>query len=381
MKIQKTKVFLLFVGLLACSPQTQGGPGAQNAPETSHFNDVARYLAGLPIENPSPEIKRATESAFYKNHVALMDTAWKSIERSSLAPMREWKKDQLPDACENRLAFYPLSGADFGNFFTMLPDCKQYLMIGLEDAGSVPEPFKLSDHELVSGMTTLQRMVGQISIRNYFWTESMKAETANRYLEGVTPAILVFAARLGLNIRNIETVRLDNDGKIVPMAPTPREGRLAVLSGIRITFRAPGDSEDRTLQFLRIRIGPDSANPDKPEGKFFKQFGDFITMFKSAEYLMHFKLGYEFRDFVLARSSKIIQDDSGIPYDKFDSKWKLKNYGEYIHPFPLLQYTPQVQPAMKEAFAKERHPLPFAFGYGFYQGQGKSNLVIARKVE
>lgn len=371
------KYFLLFA-LATCSPQAQPGSSG-DAPATSHYNDVARYLAGLPVENPSAEVRKAIETPLYKNHVALMNQSWSAIEQTSLIPMREWKKQNLTDACEERLAFYPLSGADFGNFYTMLPDCKNYLMIGLEDAGSVPEPFQLNDAQLASGLGQLERMVGQISIRNYFWTESMKTETANAYLEGVTPAILVFASRLGLNIRNIESVQVNDEGKVVVTRAVPKDQRLKTLSGIRITFRAPGDKEDRTLQFLRIRIGPAAGSDTAPEGKFFKQYGDFITMFKSAEYLMHFKLGEEFRSFVLQRSRLVIQDDSGIPYDKFTPEWTIKCFGDYVHPYPLVQYTPQVQPGLAAAFAKERYPLPFPFGYGFYQGKGKSNLVIARK--
>jgi len=233
----------------------------------------------------------------------------------------------------------------------------------------------------MSGLYTIEGMVGQISIRNYFWTESMKYETANKNLEGVTPAILVFASRLGLNIRNIEAVQVNDQGQVVPMAAGPREERLKILSGIRITVRAPQDSEDRVLQFLRIRIGPDAANPEKKEGKFFNQFGEFITMFKSAEYLMHFKLGIEFRDFVLKRSNDIIQDDSGIPFEKFGPEWKIKCFGDYVRPYPLVQFVPPTQPDLAQAFKKERFPLPFPFGYGFYQGPGKSNLIIARKTK
>jgi hypothetical protein len=372
---------LILALLLSCAPGNGTRQDSADAAEpfSGKSNEIARFLAGAPIQNPSPEVARLLETPAYKQHKLYIDQAWASIEQASLGPMREWKKEQLNDACGERLAFYPLSGADFGNFFTMFPDCKQYLMIALEDPGSVPDPFGLGPAELASGLQFVQRMVGQISLRNYFFTESMKYDTANPHMAGVTPAILIFAVRLGLDIRNIEAVRMDDSGKIVPTGNVPKEQRLQQISGMRITFRAPGDSEDRTLQFLRLRIGPDVSNPDKPEGKFFKQFGDFTTMFKSAEYLMHFKLGEEFRAFVLDRSTLVVQDDSGIPFKLLDSKWNVKCYGDYVKPYPLLQYTPQVQPEMAEAFKKERYPLPFPFGYGFYQGRGKANLVIARK--
>jgi len=378
--MRHTAKLILFFFILSCAPGNGGRQEAAPEPFTGKANEVARFLAGLPVKNPSPEVERLMQTPVYMQHKAYIDQAWSAIEESNLGPMRAWKKEQLSDACGERLAFYPLSGADFGNFFTMFPDCKQYLMIALEDPGSVPDPFRLGPAELSSGLQFVQRMVGQISLRNYFFTESMKVETANPYMAGVTPAILIFAARLGLDILNIESVRMDDSGKIVPMGESTREQRLAAISGIRITFRAPGDQENRTLQFLRLRIGPDVSNPDKPEGKFFKQFGDFITMFKSAEYLMHFKLGEEFRQFVLERSTLVVQDDSGIPFTLLDnSRWNVKCYGDYVKPYPLLQYTPQVQPEMAEAFRKERYPLPFPFGYGFYQGRGKANLVIARK--
>jgi hypothetical protein len=81
------------------------------------------------------------------------------------------------------------------------------------------------------------------------------------------------------------------------------------------------------------------------------------------------------REFVLAKSQVVAQDDSGIPVRFFAAKdWELHPFGNYLGPISL--FPGRNQPAMRELFRKGRAE-PIDFGIGYRWRPRESNLLLA----
>ena len=99
-----------------------------------------------------------------------------------------------------------------------------------------------------------------------------------------------------------------------------------------------------------------------------------MTLLKAASYLMHSNNFSQVRDFLLAHSKIILQDDSGIPYRFFSKdKWNIRHCGRYVGPINRFKEYPQPDLA-KENAASKPAPLEFSFGY---QWQPSRSLIIA----
>jgi hypothetical protein len=82
------------------------------------------------------------------------------------------------------------------------------------------------------------------------------------------------------------------------------------------------------------------------------------------------------RDFLLANSATIIQDDSGIPLLSYDpKKWRFFPFGRYAGPIDKFPGT--YQPKYAELF---RRAQPMDFGIGYRWRSFESNLLLSIKL-
>ena len=100
------------------------------------------------------------------------------------------------------------------------------------------------------------------------------------------------------------------------------------MRGVRIVF-AGSDGEEKTLYYFST----DLSNPGvKASGflKFCETLAPGNSLIKSASYLLHSGNFTTVRDFILANSATIIQDDSGIPLAYYSPrKWRFFPFGRY----------------------------------------------------
>ena len=81
------------------------------------------------------------------------------------------------------------------------------------------------------------------------------------------------------------------------------------------------------------------------------------------------------RDFLLANSAVLLQDDSGIPLGFFDSKkWQFYPFGRYMA--PIAEFPGNYQADYAELFKKSR---PIDFGIGYRWRSNESNLLLTVK--
>ena len=82
------------------------------------------------------------------------------------------------------------------------------------------------------------------------------------------------------------------------------------------------------------------------------------------------------RDFLLANSATIIQDDFGIPLANYDpKKWRFFPFGHYAG--PIEEFPGRYQPQYAELF---RRSQPMGFGIGYRWRSHELNLLLSVKL-
>ena len=82
------------------------------------------------------------------------------------------------------------------------------------------------------------------------------------------------------------------------------------------------------------------------------------------------------RGIVLDRAGLVVQDDSGIPFQAFQSgQWNGRLFGTYAQPIPIFR--DWTQQALREAYARDARPLDTGIGYS--HRRGTSNLQLFEK--
>ncbi|HNW29095.1 MAG TPA: hypothetical protein PKN50_11505 [Spirochaetota bacterium] len=343
-----------------------------------YWNDVARYLAGMEVREKSV-LWEKTKEPRYSEHRRFMDGLWDKIQKSTIDIIEPWRDRNVPSSGSRATAFYPLSGADFINLHTIFPGSRRYLMIAMEPEGDASV---LKDHQsrrLIDGLVPVERSIYLYGVNNYFQSKVMSQEMTNRLLPGTVPALLIFMARMGLGIKSVDNVFIGDSGDLVSLPGSPAAKEKGKIYGIRIFFTGR-DGSSRELVYLSMKIGPRSVDPSTPEGKYLGRLNGMKTMMKSAVYLLHHRPFDGVRDFILKRSSIMVQDDSGIPYRFFTRGWKVSLYGKYRPAMALKYCMPVSQPDLKEQYGAGVPPLPFNFGYGILFGPGQSNIMVAKKI-
>jgi len=129
----------------------------------------------------------------------------------------------------------------------------------------------------------------------------------------------------------------------------------------------------QTLYYFSTNLADDGF-PKSGFMPFLERLGPGDSLIKSASYLMHSGGFTKVRDFLVAHSATLLEDDSGIPLAYFDRKqWQLKPFGHYLSPLGIFPGT--YQPKLAELFKKSATPLEFGVGYRWRSSE--SNLLLA----
>lgn len=391
--------FLLLV-LITCAPsgRTEASPELdldsvddiqENFPR--YWNDLARYLAGLNPEEGSV-LSTIDRGSLAKKHHTFFDRSWKS-ESKRLDAMLNWRKQELSDVASlDRNVFYPFSGPDFINIYTLYPNSKRYILFGLENPGSPPDVSRLDQKQQRAFLAHVQKSLASILRWSFFRTLSMRRDFNNKSLDGLNPVLLAFMARKGNRILDLTSVRIAGDSRLyaiyndnahppkvrdLPEYKPQTKSKFKPIPGVRIRFLSPGSKKIQELIFLSFNVSDQGL-------KTFGQFPDFVsancpcsTYLKAASYLMHNSSFSIIRKVVLNQSDFLLEDDSGIPIRYFPkSKWDRTFYGRYHTPIPLFKNRVQ-QDLRKEYRINKVRPLNFGIGYNYIKGT--SNLMAARK--
>lgn len=339
------------------------------AAQTASPDDTARVLAGLAPHAGSP-LEPLTRDAAWQAHARYFDKAWAQLDQRQLSRIKTWSAKHVPD--RRPVLFYMFSGPDFLYADAFFEGASTYVLSGLEPVGQVPDLTPLTPRALGQELRGLQHSLNSVLAYSFFITKNMKTQLRDGRLTGTLPILYTFLARSGKTVRDTTLVSLNPDGTV-----TPLDGPLAkgASPGAKIEFASP-NGQVQTLYYFNTDL---SNGGLKTSGflTFCKGLGPGDSFVKSASYLMHKDHFSMVREFIVANSAALVQDDSGIPVRFLDeTTWKLNAFGRYVNPLGIFPGT--YQPKMRDLFAKGR-AQPLDFGVGYRWRPNESNLLLAVK--
>jgi hypothetical protein len=329
----------------------------------------ARFLAGLPVEGTA--LESLSQEGSWATHAKEFSKAWQEIETKQLAKIHEWAPASMAGAdADQTPLFYFFSGPDilYGN--TFFPNASTYVLCGLEPVGSPPDVTKIPKGSLGASLSNLRKSLDAILSFSFFKTKDMKNDLTATQLTGTLPVLYVFLARLGHHIDSVELVSLNDDGVIATDKTK--------TSGAKIVFTKPGGTP-QTLYYFSTDLSNWGIKTHPGFVKFCGSLGQGNAFAKAASYLMHMKEFSDARDFLLASSRIIVQDDSGIPHRYFaPERWWVHCYGHYAGPIKMFEKDYQADLAQANKTTTSG-PLPFSFGYQWHSKE--SSLVVAEALK
>ncbi len=326
-------------------------------------NDVARFLAGLPVAEDSP-LAPLTKEAAWQQHARALDAAWSKVEKERLSKIRAGSAANLTKPSPTVL--YMFSGPDFLYVNAFFPDRTTYVLSGLERVGQIPSIVPGLRKGYGNALAGLRASVGTSLNYSFFITQNMQSNLAQR---GVLPVLYLFLARSGKTITDVTLIAIDKDGKVA--ASDTKD----TTPGVKITFKGE-DGKERTLYYFQTDLSNGGA---ARSGflKFCEQLGIAEAFIKSASYLLHGGNFSTVRSFLLERAATVVQDDSGIPVRFFSQQyWKLQPFGRYVGPISI--FAGRYQRGLAELFRRMNAP-PLQFGMGYRWRPHESNVLLASR--
>jgi hypothetical protein len=335
------------------------------AADTATADDTAKFLAGMMPSADSP-LTPLTKDPAWQRHAKFFDTAFAQLEQRQIAKIRTWSEAHL--AAPRPTMFYMFSGPDFLYANAFYSKATTYVLSALEPPGSVPDLAKLPRGGVGSALYSVERSLSSILSFSFFITKQMKTDLHAGQINGTLPVLYVFLARSGKTIKSVTPVALDDKGAAYFANENPGPN---AVRGARIIFAGP-DGVEKTLYYFSTDL---SNSGVKTSGflKFCSTLAPGNSLIKSASYLLHSGNFTTVRDYILANSSTIIQDDSGVPLTYYSpKKWRFFPFGRYNG--PIGEFPGRYQQSYAELF---RRAEPMDFGIGYRWRTNDSNLLLS----
>jgi hypothetical protein len=341
-----------------------GGPSGEAA--AAGLAETARFLAGKSVAASDPTLAEHARTASYAQYAKQIASGWKHFQQPNLDRMRSWWRGRAP--AKYSTVFYPFSGPDIGNALVLFPDADTYLMFGLEPPGAIPDVRAMRADAITSGLNELEASLSTLLQVNYFFTKAMAKKLGTGSFNSITGLLLFFLAMSDCEVTGARTIAI---------------GR---VPGVEIIFKRDRSSKLQTVRYFMVNVADASLAKTSPDFlPYLESQGRFVTMIKSASYLMH-EDGIQapahfeqIRSLILSRSDFVVQDDSGVPLRLFArDTWKLRFHGRYEAPTP--EFERHLQKDLKvEMMRNSTGKLPFSYGYAYKPGE--SNLMTAERIQ
>lgn len=337
-----------------CGVDPPGGQWSSAAPWIAGTNSSA-FTASLPPE------QRDAWAEFSKSSEA----DWSRLRRQYLDRIDAWRSRSLANINAS-VAFYPFGGPDAANLFVFFPDAREYVLVGLEPVGCVPS--SLADYTS-DYFNQLRTGLSSVVALGFFRVDDMRRDVTNSNLSGVLPLLLFLVQRSGMTVTDVTPIGIPANGALAPSASLSK----AETSGVAIQF-TDARHGSRTLRYFALNLENSRLKRKPGTMKYLQGLPQTVTLVKAAEYLMHKPYFSTIRSMILAKSSVVVEEDSGIPYHYFEpATWDVRLFGTYSEPIKLFKDWSQDD--LKTAYAGTGvQPLDFALGY---RRRGQANLLVA----
>lgn len=348
------RVALLLAVFLAFSPQ-EG-----TAQQKVSYNDIARLFAGLPL-SPGNPLQGLMALPSVNQHYAETKALTKTWRDSRLKQIDEWSRAEIrPRIGRPTVMKYMFGGPDFVHAATMFPGVPEYILVGMEPLGAVPDFSMMDEAQVGEYLRHLNFTLRDISRRSFFITKDMRTDFEGEGVNGVFPILLYFAAMTGHDVLEAGYVTLGADGGVVKASAADGMGLWLRLRATAGGAAAP----EQNLYFFKT----DLSNAGFKPGSSFKNFLDSrpggVGYLKAASFLMHTEDFSNIRNFLVGDLDYILEDASGIPADFLELYYNVSYYGNYTGPIEM--FSEYDQPRLREIYQSGvAKPLPFGTGYRY----------------
>jgi hypothetical protein len=361
------KLFRSFTAIAFAAALIWAASGPVRAAEVT-ADDTAKFLAGMQPSADSP-LMPLTKDPSWQRHARFFDNAFGQLEQRQLSKIRAWSDTHL--AAPKPTMFYMFSGPDFLYANAFYPKATTYVLSALEPPGQVPDLTKLPRGAMGAALYNVEHSLGSILSFSFFITKQMKTDLRAGQISGTLPILYVFLARSGKTIKSVTPIALDSEGQVKTGSENPGPN---APRGARIAFAGP-DGVEKTLYYFSTDLSNGGA---KSSGflKFCSSLAPGNSLIKSASYLLHSGNFTTVRDYILANSATIIQDDSGVPLQYYSPKqWRFFPFGRYLG--PIGEFPGRFQQSYADLF---RRAEPINFGIGYRWRTNESNLLLSVKL-
>ncbi len=355
----RMKRFVRVLLLAAGMPAVFGQLPPPTAVPGSSPDEQARFLSGLrvPAGSVLEPLQHAPE---YLDHTRAYAATWRKFDERYFGKMRAFSAAQIaPRIGSPQALYYMFSGPDFINAYAFFPDVPVYVLVGLEPIGSIAPPERLDAPRLKAGLDNLRKATSVTLQFSFFITKDMKVDFEQTDFKGVLPILESFIALGGGEILAVDSF-------------SPGSG----IPGVRIRFRKTPSAPEQSVYYFQADLSNDGLKSHPALLEWMGRLQPAVAYLKAASYLMHETYFSRVRDFLLSKSSVIVQDDSGIPFRAFmgSGPWQITFFGTYTGVLDLFKK--YLQQDLGQAYQQMRAaPLPFGTGYKWKLGE--SNLMIA----
>jgi hypothetical protein len=365
-------VIIGLVSALTVYAQENPEPAPRAMPVAAGPNDVARFLAGMPVSPASPLAPLTREPA-WQEHAAFFEEQFSKLNLRQLQKLHAWQETYVPELLQPiPVAFYMFSGPDFLYVDQFFPKAAVYVLCGKESLGPPPDPLRIAN--LSGALGNLENALKSSLNTTYFITKDMKIDLHEQNLNGVLPILYTFLARADKSITNVTFGSLSSGGGFEASGAGKKGGS---IPGVRINYTDNKSGNSQTIYYFTTDISDGGIKSTPGFLKFCQRLGVGSSLLKSSSYLM-FEEGFAtIRNFILEHSNRIVQDDAGIPMAYFDpNKWHLRVFGVYLGPIELFKQ--HYQPRLQELF-QQSNPPPLEFGFGYRWNYKEANLIVAER--
>ncbi|MBR4441537.1 MAG: hypothetical protein IKS00_08320 [Bacteroidales bacterium] len=326
-----------------------------NQDELPPVNDLARFLAGKPVD----KFADIQSSEYYKDFAKKASQQWSDLRTRTLNPIKQWCGSNIPEFHNDTTClFYPFGGPDLVFAFTFFPNETDYVLLGLENPGSVTMPDRLSENETREYLDSLLYSYRYINKYGFFVASHMHDDFKNQTLNGTIHLLLYTLAMENCIITSYKDVYINDLGKIVETDANKKKHPY----GYKITFTKEGDFKPRSVTYLRMEASDPAMAGTFEFAYFINSYPDKICYLKSASYLLQNNEFTIMRKILLDQCDRILQDESGLAYARVVKDYDVDVFGTYTRPMNVFSYYKQED--LKNALkAKNSKPLPFKIGY------------------
>src|SRR6476646_7238440 len=190
-------------------------------------NEVARFLAGMPLSENSP-LAPLTRDPAWQAHAAFFEEQFSKLHLRQLQKLHGWQATYLPESAQPKpVVFYMFGGPDFLYVDQFFPRASVYVLCGKESMGPPPDPLRIAN--LAGALGNLENAMKSSLETTYFITKDMKIDLQQQNLNGVLPILYAFIVRADKSITGVTFGSLNGSGGF-------QEGARGSIPGVRIRY-------------------------------------------------------------------------------------------------------------------------------------------------